>query len=295
VAVFLLSRNKEISLTRPASFSHVFHALLLAAALAPASASALVLFQDNFESYTPGTGIVGQNGWVGTGLDLVNTAAHLEGTSLLGPVNNGINQLNVFGHGIGSSLTAGLIYTLSFDTYARSTPLITHSSGMGVGNTSNTAAGAFAGSAMWVPGEFAYNTYGWRFDARQLTGGSGDYLTIFGGYDAIETLEIVIDGIAMEIYGRYDFGAGVQETTHYAIDEAKLTSIDAVAAYADYRGENYGATTPWGKRFTNAEYDNVVFASSADVGGGSVPSPGALSLLLAGILALGASRRTTSA
>jgi len=262
--------------------------LLAALLVLPFTATGAVWFQDDFEAYAPGTNLIGQGGWVGTGINLVNSATHLSGTSLLGPPNSGLSQLNVFGHSVGGALSAGEIYTLSFSAYAQTTTPVSHSSGLGIGNTAATLTGSFANGAMWVPVEYAFNSFGWRFDARQLTGGSGDYVTLSGGYDAIENLEVVIDTLAMEVYGRYDFGSGLLDTVHYSITAAQLAGIDAVAGYADYRGQNYGASTPYGKTFSNAEYDNIQFASSAAA---NVPAPSVLTLLLAGLLALGVRRR----
>ena len=145
------------------------------------------------------------------------------------------------------------------------------------------------GSAMWVPVEYAYNGFGWRFDARQLTGGANDYQTIAGGYNALRSLDLVVDAVAMEIYGRLDFGAGLTETTHYAINLSQLAGIDAVAGYADYRGQNGGATTPWGHSFSNAEYDNIVFSSNAV--SGAVPVLPVWGLLLIGFLSPALRRR----
>lgn len=238
----------------------------------PFTMNAGILFQDDFEPYNSGSNLIGQGGWSGgfngggTPTVLVNTASQLSGISLAGPVNSGLNQIVVIGNALAGPLESGSVYTLNFDAYAKTTVIISHSSGLGFFNSSAILSGSLAKGVMWSPvknpGGLPSGTFGWVFDARPLTGNGSNFVGIPGGYDTVANMSVVVDAVLMETYGVYDFGGGSQETPHFSFTEQQLAGLDAVGGFADYRGVNGGATTAQGDQFIPPEFDNVVLSDN---------------------------------
>ena len=119
----------------------------------------------------------------------------------------------------------------------------------------------------------------WRFEAGQLTGGSNGFV-VLGVYDTPVKMSIVIDGVANEVYGVYDFGGGALQTPHYAVTDAvtdaQIATLNEVGVEFDFRGT------------LGAELDNLrVFDNVA----ASVPEPGTALLVDASLGLLGFARR----
>lgn len=89
-------------------------------------------------------------------------------------------------------------------------------------------------------------------------------------------MSIVVDGVANEVYGVYDFGSGPLQTPHYAVTDAQIATLNEVGVEFDFRGT------------LGPELDNLrVFDDVAS----AVPEPGTALLAAASLGLLGFARR----
>jgi len=220
-----------------------------------ASGDPVTLLFDDFEAYAPGTGIAGQGGWYAFRPDqapiIVSTGSGLGTLVLNGGIRTGDGSYTdpnypFVLHSLSGPLIASGISTLSADAYAFSSY---RSHGPGVGFFSADGGSYFGWEAVWYldPG----GTPKWGF-----SGAGIGWISVFpGGFDQPVSLEVILDGLAGEVYGRLTHSAGSYETAHVAITPSQLASLTEVAIWEDYRDSLY----------LGAEYDNVRVTTAAAV------------------------------
>lgn len=242
--------------------------IAVVATLVAAPVAAATLFEENFEAYAVGSNVTGQGGWVP---DYVNSTLNVgNGSFLPGKVLNGLDRTNggqnYSARPFGFALNPSVITTYSFDAYASSTGS-THNSGTGFGNA-NIGNFYLSGPA-WTASLFGAAGPRWHFDVGNFNGNSGDYIDILGGYDTPVKMSIVVDGVANEVYGVYDFGSGALQTPHYAATDAQIATLSEVGVSFDFRGTR------------GPELDNLRVFDSVS----SVPEP-SIALLMSTALGL---------
>jgi hypothetical protein len=225
-------------------------------------ASAGIIFSENFESYAPGSNIVGQGGWVAdpavpSSVGTVNPGTFLPTKVLDGRAPTGPGQQNIVNHEL--SIDPNAITTLTFDAYASTIPTASRNA-----DVFFRQAGSGTNQALWHT-ETAAHLGGPKWS---LIVDAGFHVTfdVPGGYDTPVRMGIVLDGIADEIYGLYDFGGGFLETPHYAVDPARLAMFDTVQILADHRSGVNGM-----------EVDNILVVDN-----NAVPEPASWLLLTIG-------------
>jgi len=213
------------------------------------SAFAAISFSEDFESYAGGSNLSGQGGWAGDTM-YVGSGTYMSGSVLDGRDDIGSNIFSSSRNDLGETLDASGITTLKFDAYATSNTPITHATGVGLDN----AAGG--SSVVWFTGrDNATGLLGWSFELSGLLDTS-TYVRYAGGYDDVVTMGIVVDGIANEIYGIYDFGSGgTGETPHYSVTDAQINELNAAVIYVDYRPPT--TSTYLGETYAGGEFDNI--------------------------------------
>ncbi|MBI1787008.1 MAG: hypothetical protein HYR60_05570 [Acidobacteria bacterium] len=233
--------------------------VLLAAASASRS-SANTLFFEDFEAYAPGSFLVGQGGWIrnpaasGPGNVRISASAHLPTHVLDGTPTDTLQQ--VLWHDLSSALDPSLTTVLSFDAYAPS--LASHNSGIVlIGGGSRIGWYINIATNAW---EF-YESAG-SFHAWDIPGG------VAANYFRPIHFQIVFDGAADQVYGRYDLGAGFLETAHFALTDSVHSALSRVELLEDFRG-TYGA-----------EIDNILVATQ----GASVPEPASLAFVITSLV-----------
>lgn len=247
----------------------------IAAACVATPIAATTLFQEDFESYAVGSNLTGQGGWVP---DYVNSTLNIgNGTFLPGKVLNGLDRTNsaenITARPLGFALDPNRITTFAFDAYA-SRGSSTHNASVGLGSSSISD---FQYSGVFWNAELYYSPTGsrWTFDVRALTGNSSALIVVSGGYDTPVKMSIVVDGVANEVYGIYDFGSGPQQTPHYAVTDAQIATLNEVGVHFDFRN------------WRGAEIDNLRVFDNV-----GVPEPGTALLLAASLGLLGFGRRS---
>ncbi len=226
-----------------------------------------VLFTENFESYTNGSNLFGQGGWTGenTGANefiVVGTGTFL--SSIVAPRRGetAIFNISYARHTLSSALSTTQVTTLSFDAYGTTASLATEASALGIGRQTDTLTSGPV--AAWAAG-----VGDWDLDLRTITGNAGNYFADLVPYNIPVVFEIVIDGPAGEVYGRYNpNGAGFTETAHYLISPAMIASLDTVHMKIDYQTNLSRGV---------AEFDNISVQA--------VPEPSTYALLF-GLAAL---------
>ena len=209
----------------------------IAATLVASPVAAATLFEENFEAYAVGSSVTGQGGWVP---DYVNSTLNVgNGSFLPSKVLNGLDPANgdenISARPLGFAFDPNRITTFSFDAYATSDG--THNAQIGLGNSSILHF-ALSGPA-WTP--YGVPRFGlpgphWHFDAGAITGVPSNFVDLLGGYDTPVRMSIVVDGVAKEVYGVYDFGSGAQQTPHYAVTDVQIATLNEVGVYFDFRG-----------------------------------------------------------
>ena len=184
--------------------------------------------------------------------------------------NNGM--LNFSARPLGFALDPNRITTLAVDAYASSGARV-HDTVIGFGNASIqtfTASGVFWTANLISSGR-------WDFNAVPLTGHAGDSFIVVGGYGTPVKMSIVVDGVANEVYGIYDFGGGPLQTPHYAITDVQIATLNEVGVVFDFRSGTRGA-----------ELDNLRVFDNIST---AVPEPGTAVLVSASLGLLGFARR----
>lgn len=285
------------SVVRKVVLKSLVPAFVISVAMAASGgASAALLFSENFEGHANGATVQTANGWTGGNVN-VNDSTHfggsrvLDGTDATGTVDGfGFIERN-----LGGTLAGSGIHTMSVDVYGQTSSLPSHNNGMGL--SASGGANAFSGGAYWSVlydlNNISGNT-GYIFDARNITGGASDFFLLNGPFNSIQTMEIVLDGLAGEVYGVYDFGGGATQTTHYAVTAAQIAAIDQVFGFFDFRSANPGGTfasTGLGTQFGGAQWDNISVTGTF----AAIPEPSLAVLFGLGIAGLAGARRYKSA
>jgi hypothetical protein len=155
---------------------------------------------------------------------------------------------------------------LSFNAYAGT--LESHNSGVSITGDWGTGS-RFGWVDDWVP-------HAWIFVAQ--TSGIGQFWAIPGGaaenYLHAVRLEVVVDGVANEVYGRYDVGHGLFETPHFGVADSDISDASKVSISQDFRG-TFGA-----------EFDNILVATQV----AAIPEPSTYALVLSALVALSIGR-----
>jgi hypothetical protein len=115
--------------------------------------------------------------------------------------------------------------TLLFDAYAVSSAPTTHDTGVSI---DSLGPGFGANHIRWQA-DTVGGFRGWRFVVS--VGGSSNLFSVPGGFDRRVVMSIVLDGVANEVYGLYDFGGGFVQTPHFAVTDAQLADLNAVLLY----------------------------------------------------------------
>jgi hypothetical protein len=251
------------------------------------TASAALLFTEDFQGHANGSTVQSANGWAGDAVN-VNDSANFSGSRVADgrDIAGTVDGFALIERSIGGNLNGTSVHEMSMDVYAQTGTLPSHNNGFGLSDS--TGATAFSGGTYWsviydmnnVPGRTGY-----FFDARQITGISTAFLFLQGPFNAIETLRIVLDGVAGEVYGEYDFGGGVHETTHYAASAAQIAAIDQVFGFFDFRSAHPGGTfasTALGTQFGAAQWDNITVTGTFE----GIPEPGMVAVFALGLLGI---------
>lgn len=218
---------------------------------------AATLFAEDFESYAVGTNLIGQGGWFG-GNDpvIVNNIGPLPTR-----VADGVNSISgsFFGnasHAILGGLPTDSVSTVTFDGFASNG---SHDSWAGLSNTNDGIS--LSTSITWdINGFSSQGPVGWTFNIRQSTGPLLTRFSTGSGLGTPAKFTIIIDPMALQAWGTFDFGAGATETPHVAVAAGTIAALDAVNIGFDFRGTR------------GIQVDNIIASS--------IPVPAALYLML---------------
>jgi hypothetical protein len=228
------------------------------------SASAAVIFSEDFENYAPGSNIVGQGGW--THFDAISTDPYLV-TAGTGMSTNVLN-----GHVLpsGSSFFSRVIHafaplnpdaltTFSYDTYLFSSGPASNNTTMGFLSSTGPS------DVNWGNYPVSVGDDDWSFVANGIT---QNYIGF--GFDETVQAQIVVDGVNNEIFGILTHSGGILTTNPVAVSDAYISSLDLIHSVVDYRH-----SSP-----TGVEFDNLLLTSVV------VPEPSSMLLLGIGALIL---------
>ena len=213
-------------------------------------AQATIIFSEDFDSLADGN-LSGQGGWTGDDMR-IRTGAGLGTKVVDGRIDPGTGIFARSRHALGT-LGSTERYTLDFNAYPHSSAPESHNAGVFFSDSSSTL----------LAGWFWDTTFSgdWDFDVRNLTGNSGDLEGHAGSFDTAVSLQVILDPVAGEAYGRADLGSGFFETTHYTITGAQFATVDSVLIFQDYRSP----TVYLGAEFDNFTVDAVVIAEPSAI------------------------------
>lgn len=222
-----------------------------------------IIFQEDFESYSVGSNLIGQGGWTTT---VSNAPLNINsGTNLGSKVADGHQALSgesTVLQNVGA-LSLSSVTTLSADVYAYGTSPVTFNTGMFLASTNNIP------QVKWSA--LPFNTKTWRFSGNDFT---EELFTV--GFDEAINLSIVIDGPNLETYGIIQHSGGTTETSRFTLPESTITGLDHIWISTDYR--NTG-------QYQGAEWDNILLSSTA------VPEPSSFLALSVGVIVVCSCRR----
>ncbi len=138
------------------------------------------------------------------------------------------------------------VYTLTFDAYGYSSSPHSHNSGFG-----------FTAGDMFITWQVANHPSlppnSWQFGVATATGSIEDNIEYTGGFDKPVKFQIVLDAGKLEFFGRYDFGSGFVDGTHFPITSEQLSSIKGLVLFVDYRRPG---------SYLGMEVDNIILENS---------------------------------
>ena len=214
----------------------VLNAIILSLCL-PDIVSANVIFEESFEDYALGSDLAGQGGWFGDSINVVNSTTGLGSHVVLGPSGPGISVANTHNLFRDESLDSNKVYTLSFDAFAGLTGAgFVNQAGLGPSSI-NSISFLVLG---WSPN--SGQTPGWSFLNISPDVAIERFIFVPGGAGQIVRLEVVLDLPNNEVYGRYDFGSGFQETEHVAPDPLIISVIRGVTLFGGGELDNIVVT-----------------------------------------------------
>lgn len=222
-----------------------------------------IIFSEDWSSHSADGQVAGTNGWTG-GYININSSSQFGGANVLdgNDSTGGADAMTTTQRALDNPLSgSGQIYTLSFDIYAQTTGNPSGNTFMGFGSSSSEDNFLHSGVGWGAVYEgSASNSTEYSFDARSITGDPNNYVWVEGPFDQIVNLRIIIDGIAEEVYGQYDFGNGLVDTQRYSLTAAQIGSIDEVVSFTDHRSAISGdpwSSTPFGSRYSGAQWTNI--------------------------------------
>jgi len=229
---------------KPRLFSLLAILALLAAGTTTTPVYATI-FSEDFQSLSNGP-LAGQGGWTGDSeIRLTTGNATLPTRIVDGHDVSGVTlpkRMTGVLHTIDlSSATSQIV--LSFDAYA--TNSVTPKS-----NNSGVGFNGLGNGVMWSNGTSVGGAH-WAFDARAISGNPSSAIDISGGHDSLAQMQIVVDKISLEVFGRWNFGAGqTGETPHYSVTSSAINALNSVFILQDFRDPYVGT-----------DFDNIVVAA----------------------------------
>ena len=190
-----------------------------------ATASQAAAFSETFESYAPGSDIVGQGGWIGAGGPMLVSMAGPLPTNVLDGVSSAPNATQHFaGHALAAPVL-GQVTVFAFDGFASNS---SHNSWVGL---AADPTGALTYAVLW---DFVGGS-GWQLEIRE--DGQSPVAFIPGiGANTVSRFQIFFDRMANQVWGTYDTGGGTVLTPQYAFASASFDQLDTINVSFDYRG-----------------------------------------------------------
>lgn len=228
---------------KPRLFSLLAILALLAAGTTTTPVYATI-FSEDFQSLSNGP-LAGQNGWTGNSEIRLSTSSNLSTRSVDGHDWGGIGFFGT-DHAVDLSGVASQV-VLSFDAYATSAILPK-------ANNSGVSFNGISDGVLWKNAT-SNGSPRWTFDARGITGNSNNTWEVLGGHDTAVSMQLVIDKLSLEVFGRYDFGGGqTGETPHFPVLLSKINAVTHISILEDYR---FADMLP----FVGVDIDNITVAA----------------------------------
>jgi len=201
-------------------------------------ADSTVIFSEDFESYVAGSDLDGQGGWTrtrGSDNSHVDVSAQLGTQASIGLSRIDVNELVFIDTSMSWDGTGVLV--LEYDAYAEpgvfggcGNNCVSHDSGVQFVTGGGTFLGWFANCGSPFCTAFPP---GWQFNPR--SGGLEIFENV--GYDQKVHIEVIIDAVNEEIYGRITLSdSSVVESTHFTTTGLDLTDITIIRITQDFRG-----------------------------------------------------------